>query len=428
MDNTTPTIDNTNTNSNKNNDNNRIDQNYLQTAYQDGKNDTITQVLHQIDTQAQKRIRDGFSPLNFTLGVMNCFFILYTFNVYPQHFWILYILEAFILIPAKCKMFYQSKPLSNVFYLLDYCWVMNFIGVFALLLLFIVTKDFISQNIRKYIFLAAFGTACGPLTLAACVLPNAALVFHDRERMTDFFIHFYPPLLFYVLRWEREIVKETWPRVFDLDFDVNFWPGGTTTSDDSDSDGNNCILVNTIVLYLLWYIPYSIWQLCIGLDLPRTTRRTMLSNGLPAPTKYDTVFHSLMRKFLCITGGKLLWNRPTDVSMTQIQTNDFELRDFFVYMTVHFVGVTISIVGLAFLCSLNKYVHGVIIWIVLVICTYRGSARYTYYSTEMYSKVIRKYFSENENNNHDDNYNRYGGNTSGDESNNLDTSEVIPLT
>jgi hypothetical protein len=350
-------------------------------AYRQGTKEAIERVLEQIENQAEKRIRDGFSEFNFTLGVMNCFLVYFVFTSFPQHFWILYLAEGFYLLYTKIQCWNNAKPLNQIYYGLDFCWVMNFGGLIGFALMFLA-KQIISESVRKQLFLAAYGTACGPLTGATAILPMVSILFHNRDYMTGFFIHFFPPLLFYVMRWEKDAIKQAWPNTFDLDYDIEFWPNNGTFA--------NCVFGNTVICYLIWYVPYIIWQLTIGLDLPRTTRHKKQSDGTPTPTIYDTVYHSNMRAGVYLQMGKFLWNRPKEVSMEHVQTNDFESRDFIVYMINHLFSATLSIIVLAYPCYLNKYVHGMFLWILFAICAFRGAKRYTYYSTRMYAKIIRQ--------------------------------------
>mmetsp|Transcript_17281 Transcript_17281/g.19992 ORF Transcript_17281/g.19992 Transcript_17281/m.19992 type:complete len:431 (+) Transcript_17281:34-1326(+) len=355
-------------------------------AYRQGTKEAIQKVLEEVELQAANRVKDGFSEVNFTLGVLNCFFVLFMFNVYPENFWIVYIFEALFLFPAKFRFMIRAKPLNQAFYYLDFCWCMNFLCVIGLLALF-AAKDQIPDEVRKHLFLAGYGAACGPLLTATISLPFVSLVFHHLESITSVFIHFYPPLMFYILRWNADEVKETWPGSFNLDYEVVFWPS---------KDGfMGTVYGNTFILYMLWYVPYLLWQLFIGLDLPRAARRKKLKDGTPAPAVYDTVFHANMRNGLCLDIGKKIWKRPKELSMEQIKTNHFEIRDFALYMSWHFIAANLSMIMLAYPCYLSKYVHAFLLWFMAVICTYRGAIRYTYYSTKMYGRIIRKQF-ENE--------------------------------
>lgn len=62
--------------------------------FRHGSSDAIRKVLNEVENESRKRVKDGFSEINFTLGVFNCFIITYMFAAFPQHLWIVYILEG----------------------------------------------------------------------------------------------------------------------------------------------------------------------------------------------------------------------------------------------------------------------------------------------------------------------------------------------
>ena len=355
-------------------------------AYREGSEEAVRNVLAEVEKQAERRIKSGFGEVNFTLGVINAIAIVYMFAAYPQHFWILYIIEAIILTALKFSLLIRNKPLNQALYYLDFCWIMNFIGIIALITLF-AGKNEVSDVYRKHLFLAAYGISCGPLLGSTTVLNFVALIFHDVTSMTSVFIHVYPTLLLYNLRWRSDAIVEAWPNTFELDYDVIFFPGGKNQTPFLDS-----VFGNTILLYLAWFAIYTVWQLLIGLDLPRSTRHRKLSNGESAPPMYDTVFHSTMRQGLVITMGKIMWNRSIEESKRQASKSDFETRDFVVYMFFHLLASTTAILVLAYPCSLSPYVHGTFHIVLAITVTWRGAKRYTYYSTAMYSNLIRKQF------------------------------------
>jgi len=353
-------------------------------AFRQGSRTAVQKVLEEVEKQGKLRVENGFSQVNFSLGVLNCFLITYVFAAFPQHLWILYVVEGLILFPLKVKFLWQGKPLNQIYYLLDYCWIMNIVGLFALVAL-VTGKDVFSDVFRKHLFLAAYGTACGPLVGATSVLPFISLIFHDLHSMTSVFIHFYPPLLFYILRWRPDEVLASWPNTFYLEYDdISFF---------SKDQFIGTVFGNTMIAYMAWFVPYFSWQWFIGLDLPRSKRTKTLQDGSPAPTVYDTVFHSNWRKE-CVSKGKLFWNRPEDVSKKQAASNDFEVRDFVVYMGLHFLCALFATVTVAYFSYLSKYIHGAVLVFLVMICIWRGAKRYTYYSTEMYAQVIRKQFAQ----------------------------------
>jgi len=358
----------------------------LAEAYRLGSEGAIQKVLAEVEHQADKRIRAGFGETNFTLGVLNTILIVYIFSAFPQHFWILYLVEAFLLIPIKFALMIRAKPLNQALYYLDFCWIMNFLGVAGLVCLF-SGKDHISSTFRKHLFLAAYGICCGPLLGATAVLPFVALIFHDVTTMTSLFIHIFPPVLVYVLRWRSDEVTEAWPNSFYLNHEVVFFPGGANGTSFFDS-----VFGNALSFYLLWFVFYTVWQVFIGLDLPRSQRHKRRSDGKRALAVYDTVFHSTMRGSLVVTMGKILWKRPTVDSLRQSRENDFEMKDLIVYMMFHMIAVIMSLLTLAYPCSISPVIHGTFIVILTVICAWRGAKRYTFYCTEMYAKLIRKQF------------------------------------
>jgi len=62
--------------------------------FRHGEADAVRKVLEEVENAAKKRVKGGFSELNFTLGVFNCFIITYMFAAFPQHLWIVYIIEG----------------------------------------------------------------------------------------------------------------------------------------------------------------------------------------------------------------------------------------------------------------------------------------------------------------------------------------------
>lgn len=341
----------------------------------------VQRSLEEINRVAHKRIQTGFNEINFTAGVLNCFFIGYVFGVYPQHFWLLYLVEGLVLIPVKFYSFVTAKPLNNAYYFFDFCWVMNVMGLLwltAFCLDSVFGRSVIFSNqVHEQLFLAAVGISCGPLIGACLVLPFVCLLFHDIHTMADLFIHIFPPMLMFTLRWHADIIKEAWPSVFDLEYLLN--------KNDDVTFGS--VASNAVALYVLWFVAYSIWMVLIGLNLPR-------SDDASRTPKYDTVFHSLMRGGLCIVLGTSLWGRSKDDSVRHMSTNYFEVRDFGAYMLAHAVCCISTIYLLGYPCFTSHSIHGWMLVLVLAVTTHRGARRYTYYTTTMYGKMLRNHFSD----------------------------------
>jgi hypothetical protein len=149
------------------------------------EDEVIARVLNRIDDISERKVEEGFSQWNFALGVLNCFALVYVFGRFPQHFWLLCLVELCYLFPKRFYDSWNSKPLNTILYYLDYCWVMNFIFVaFLLMVLFGWTIQW-QEQFRYQAFVTMLGVACGPLFGAALVLPFVAALFHDFRIMTD---------------------------------------------------------------------------------------------------------------------------------------------------------------------------------------------------------------------------------------------------
>jgi hypothetical protein len=199
-------------------------------------------------------------------------------------------------------------------------------------------------------------------------------------------------MVMYTLRWYYEDIHNTWPKMFHLSYveDIQFFPDDTWFV--LPFTGLGTIAGNTITFYFLWFIPYVIWMLLIGLDLPRKNRKN--KDGTLIVPKYDTVFHSTVRGGLTAFAGKLIWGRPTSVSKVQMENDDYETRDFLAYISLHAIMACSSVYILAYPCFISQTWHTIMLILLTVICVARGAARYTYYVTAMYDHAIRKDFAE----------------------------------
>ena len=356
--------------------------------------ETVRKVLDRIDQLSAKRIKEGFSKRNFMLGVLNCLLLTFVFAKYPQHFWLFYLIELSFLIPLKMYNSFITKPLNEVLYYLDYCWVMNIFGILVCIALFLdalTNNYFLSEDMRQELFLTIYGISCGPLLGATILLPFVAVVFHDYMIMTGLFIHILPPAVMYTLHWYYQDIHNAWPKLFQLSYmeDIQFFPDQGILF--IPFTGLGTVAGNTIAFYFLWFIPYVIWMHLIGLDLPRKNRKS--KDGTIVAPMYDTVFHATVRNGLTAVAGKALWGRPASLSKVQMLNDDYETRDFLAYMAFHALLACSSVYILAYPCYKNQTVHSIMLIVLTVLCVARGAARYTYYVTQMYSSAVRKDFA-----------------------------------
>jgi hypothetical protein len=70
----------------------------------------------------------------------------------------------------------------------------------------------------------------------------------------------------------------------------------------------------------------------------------------------------------------------------------YDRTDFFIYMLSHAVMAMSSILILGHVCYTFQGVHAWFIRIMAIVCTIRGARRYTYYTSQMYSRMLRMHF------------------------------------
>ncbi|KAL9184752.1 hypothetical protein ACHAXT_012722 [Thalassiosira profunda] len=390
--------------------------------YKKGEAATIRRVLDEMEVVSAKRTSEGFNELNFSIGVFNCvsreilgqhsegrrmgltaiqllhtyqLFVAYMFGAHPEHLWLIYLLEGCYMIPRKFYNMWHARPLNQALYYLDFCWCANFTGIFFLgALLFIghVTHNegVIGSAAREAFFNAIMGVACGALMGANIVLPFVACLFHDVNTMTGLFIHLMPPMVMYTFMWHAQDIKTAWPEVFQLTYleNVHYFPEEGLFF--APGTGLDSVCGNSIVLYLLWWIPYVIFMLLVGIDLPKKFQNDGIT---PANPKWDTVFHSTMRGGVCISIGKVFRGRSKKDSLKLMEANDFDLVDFFTYMGFHLLAAVSSFYLIGYPCFRSQNFHLFMLIFVAWLGVTRGASRYTYYTTKMYSRTLRKQFA-----------------------------------
>lgn len=330
------------------------------------------------------------------------------------------------MIPKRFSVMWKARPLNQALYYLDFCWMMNFAGSILILLLVLAglmggSGEAVSNVAREACFNALLGVSTGPLMGANIVLPFVACLFHDVSTMTGLFIHIMPPMVMYTFMWKGDMIREAWPDVFHLSYldhvhyfpesGMFFVPGSGELGSlvpihfpDFSADVNkltSCIWKflgldsvagNSVTLYLLWWIPYVCFMLLFGIDIAKKYN----PDGTPANPKYDTVFHSTMRGGTCLAIGKVFRKRSKQDSLKQCEDNCFDLVDFFIYMAFHMIAALSAIFILGYPCFISESFHFGLICFVAALAVARGSKRYTYYTTKMYARQIRKSFASDD--------------------------------
>jgi len=198
--------------------------------------------------------------------------------------------------------------------------------------------------------------------LCAVAALRNSLVFHDVDNTVSVFIHLYPSLLMFTLRWHADKVLSAWPGLFRLDYYDSIEPW---------SD----IYLKSVVAYFIWCVPFTLWMVTCGLRMP--------SKG------FDTVFHALMRgsnPVAVILG----WSK--EEQDRRAKSNDFTVSSVLIYMLIHAVAVCASML-VSIACWMSMYIHGFACLAMALVVIYNGSSRYSYYVIDNYVAIMRKEFS-----------------------------------
>jgi len=330
--------------------------------------DVLHKCLNLFEEVSHKRQREGLSPVTFAAGVLNTILVAYTFGAHPENFWLLSAIEMLVLFSIRGYNQCRAKPLNQTLYWLDFCWVSSFLGCFLMIGLFIDahtagTMNVITHEQRRFVFLAYWAIGNGPLIFAVGALGNS-LIFHDGNNLASLFIHYFPSLICYVLRWQRDRTVEAWPHVFELDYfdDVTVFE----------------IYINGLILYSAWAVLYTFWMLVHGLKLP--TRK-----------RYDTVMHSIYR--VGTFPSKTMVARWTGRSKAEedrrAKEDDWEKKDLFTYMLGHMFACCIAML-FAPLSFKFWWLQSFVLVLMLVSATINGARRYTYYIVKSYGDALRK--------------------------------------
>jgi len=329
---------------------------------------TILRCIDVVAKRSEELKHKGVNSWSFFFGVTNLLLVTWCIGVFPEHFWLVYVLETLILFPIRYKHMVEKRPLPDVLSWLDFCWIANIICNIVLIIYLIddnvagtgVLMMLDPTEVRKTLFCAFFGVACGPLLCAVGALGNA-LVFHDADNTVSVFIHLGPSLLMYTLRWQTKEVLDAWPGLFNLTY---------LDSVDPFRD----VYCMAVAGYFVWWVPFTVWMLCCGL-------------GMPAKG-YDTVFHSLMRGSNPVS-AVLGWSK--EEAKKRAASNDFTTGSVLVYMLFHALAVCLAML-LSMVCYTNRYCHGGLCIAMALAAIYKGAARYSFYITDQYTSMLRKEF------------------------------------
>jgi len=95
-----------------------------------------------------------------------------------------------LIFPLLALRYYFYNKAKYQYFMLDFCYFVQLMLLFSLYAL---------PNSLQY-FQIVFALSNGPLALGIVMWRNS-LVFHDLDKLTSVFIHIFPPLVTFCLRW-----------------------------------------------------------------------------------------------------------------------------------------------------------------------------------------------------------------------------------
>ena len=170
--------------------------------------------------------------------------------------------------------YYRFEKKNWELYLLDWCYVVNYISdlcVFlaGLRIMFGITTPLYPYNTA--LIRAGFSMACGPLVSSVYIFRNS-IVFYDVDHNTSVFIHLAPFTLMWCLRFASGygpgLVNDTWPDMFQVctsqqeydhaDHCMKTWSGVAWCR--ACSAPLSSFVVPPALLYIFaWAVPYFLY-------------------------------------------------------------------------------------------------------------------------------------------------------------------------
>lgn len=194
---------------------------------------------------------------------------MYILGYFPESYWIFMMIKCYFYLGAKWKLNIETQ--SELFYMLEFCWVSAHIYMVALTFAMIQVLGYESSYMNAFThsrwgWMIFFGLANGPFAVAVLMYKNA-LVLHDIPNLASAFIHLTPSSLSWVFRWWAPTVMATYPGIFNLadpakPYEQSFWD----------------LFLPTIGFYYVWFTLYIFYMYFVGRH-----------HGSPW-SKYDTLY------------------------------------------------------------------------------------------------------------------------------------------
>ncbi|CAE8612354.1 unnamed protein product [Polarella glacialis] len=211
----------------------------------------------------------GIWEMGYTIGILNYSITIFALARFPQYFWIVHMVKAFVYLPWRFIRFLER---GWEWYMIEFCYLNTYLTVVCCILSFLRVFVGVDNPLHPYnhaLLRVGFSFANGAL-MWAVVMFNNKLVFHDVDNTCSVYIHLSPALLFWSLRWGGgfgpALIEETWPGMFqvcpnmmaaDVALDSlgkMLWQGSSSCA----GSVGHFMLYPALVWFVGWCVPYSL--------------------------------------------------------------------------------------------------------------------------------------------------------------------------
>lgn len=278
----------------------------------------------------------------FTIGVANTCFSPLIAGLWPQVLPLVYTIQALCLISLR---FFIYKRKHWHYFIYDLCY---FINLLTLIYLWIFPSS-------KILFSVCYTLCHGPLALAIILWRNS-LVFHSFDKMTSIFIHMYPLLTMFTIRWllPVEIQHQRYPAIGDIGPKL---PVGTS-------------IFYTVIFYVIWQTLYYVF-IVYG-------RREKVQSGSRV-TSYTWLL-SDKKGFVAHLVEKLGLGGPN---------GEISIYKILFFFLLQFAYMLLSILPVSLLYYQYKYVNMAFVCFVFIVSIFNGASFYIDVFSYQYIKSLQ---------------------------------------
>eukprot|EP01114_Cavostelium_apophysatum_P016348 TRINITY_DN4627_c0_g1_i1.p1 TRINITY_DN4627_c0_g1~~TRINITY_DN4627_c0_g1_i1.p1 ORF type:complete len:427 (-),score=107.93 TRINITY_DN4627_c0_g1_i1:32-1312(-) len=253
-----------------------------------------------------------------------------------------------LIFPLMLLRYYFYNKAKYQYFMLDFCY---FAQVVLLTYLYVTPTN-------ANIFQLVFGLSNGPLAVGAVMWRNS-LVFHDLDKLTSVFIHLFPPIVTFCLRWYPTTDNRA------------------VCIDDNCSIGFFNTFIFTMACYVFWQIAYLIQTEIVDKKKIEKDREIMTSARWLGHIKPHPVWKFLKKKY----------NLPDS------QVNVVLVGTQFIYTILTLLPI-IPIYN-------SFHLHAMYLALVCLICVWNGANFYFEIFTQTYTKRVQRMLKDQADQNKD---------------------------